>query len=194
MKFWGLNNRVSGVRSATGIVTLGALLALVIASDNTPNGQALAAGGEVSTDNWSPTKPYPEQNVYFPGTEALDPDEMRVISCGTGMPMMRLKQAAACFLVELGNGDKFIFDMGNGSLQRIESLGIPLDFIDKVFLTHLHLDHAGDLQAFFMGGPQSNRSVPLRVWGQVAAEHPRNGEPKPLSTTCSKPGLGCSAR
>ena len=61
---------------------------------------------------WSPTKPYPEHDVYYPGTEALKPDEMRVIACGTGMPQPRLKHAAACFVVELGNGDKFIFDMG----------------------------------------------------------------------------------
>lgn len=126
---------------------------------------AHAAGGEVSKDDWSRTEPYPVQNVYYPGTEALDPDEARVISCGSGMPMARLKQAAACFLIELGNGDKFIFDMGNGSLDRIESLGIPLDYINKVFLTHLHLDHAGDLPAFYLGGPQSNRSVPIYVWG-----------------------------
>lgn len=130
-----------------------------------PNAPLHAAGGQVSEDNWSPTEPYPVHNVYYPGTEALKPDEMRVISCGSGMPMMRLKQAAACFLIELGNGDKFIFDMGNGSASRIDTLGIPLDFLDKVFLTHLHLDHAGDLQAFYMGGPQSNRSVGLRVWG-----------------------------
>ena len=25
--------------------------------------------------------------VYYPGTEALGPDEMRVVACGTGMPM-----------------------------------------------------------------------------------------------------------
>jgi hypothetical protein len=55
---------------------------------------------------WSPTKPYPKHNVYYPGTEELKPDEMRVIALGTGMPMPRLKQAAACFLIELGNGDK----------------------------------------------------------------------------------------
>jgi len=50
-------------------------------------------------------------------------------------------------------------------MERIYALGIPLDYIDKVFLTHLHMDHMGDLQAFFMYGPQNNRSVPLRVWG-----------------------------
>ncbi len=114
---------------------------------------------------WSPTKPNPTFDVYYPGTETLAPDEMRVIACGSGMPMPRLKQAAACFLVELGNGDKFIFDMGTGSMERIYALGIPLDYIDKVFLTHLHMDHMGDLQGFYMYGPQNNRSVPLRVWG-----------------------------
>jgi ribonuclease Z len=114
---------------------------------------------------WSPIKPYPTQNVYYPGTEELAPDEMRVIACGSGMPMPRLKQAAACFLIELGNGDKFIFDMGTGSMERLYALGIPLDYLDKVFLTHLHMDHMGDFQAFYIYGPQNNRSVPLRVRG-----------------------------
>jgi ribonuclease Z len=116
-------------------------------------------------DEWSPTQPNPNRGVYYPGTEALAPDEMRVIACGSGMPMPRLKQAAASFLIELGNGDKFIFDMGTGSMERIYALGIPLDFIDKVFVTHLHMDHMGDLPAYYIYGPQNNRSVPLRVWG-----------------------------
>ncbi|MEE8141068.1 MAG: hypothetical protein V3T66_09180, partial [Alphaproteobacteria bacterium] len=53
----------------------------------------------------SPVKPLAKQDVYYPGTEAIGPDEMRVVACGTGMPNARPKQAAACFLVELGNGD-----------------------------------------------------------------------------------------
>jgi ribonuclease Z len=123
--------------------------------------KAEAAGPEA----WSRTKPFPAQEVYFPGTETLGKDEMRVVACGTGMPQPRLKQAAACFLVELGNGDKFIFDMGEGSFERIMALGIPLDQLDKVFLGHLHLDHAGDFPAFYFTGPVNNRLTPLRVWG-----------------------------
>ncbi len=45
------------------------------------------------------------RDMYFPGTEELAADEMRVISCGTGMPAARRSQAATCWLVELGNGD-----------------------------------------------------------------------------------------
>lgn len=113
----------------------------------------------------SPVKASSSRDVYYPGTEDLKPDEMRVICTGSGMPMPRLKQAAASFVVELGNGDKFIFDMGTGSMHRIYALGIQLDYIDKVFLTHLHCDHFGDLPGFYMYGPQNNRSVPLRIWG-----------------------------
>jgi ribonuclease Z len=90
---------------------------------------------------------------------------MRVVACGTGMPQPRLKQAAACFLVELGNGDKFIFDMGEGSYERITALGIPLDQLDKVFLGHLHLDHAGDFPAFWMTRGINSGRTPIRLWG-----------------------------
>jgi ribonuclease Z len=46
---------------------------------------------------WSPTKAVPESElkVYYPGTEDLKPDEMRVVALGTGMPSARPKQAAA---------------------------------------------------------------------------------------------------
>ena len=64
-----------------------------------------------------------KRDVYYPGTEKLGAEEMRVIACGTGMPQPRAKQAAACFLVELGTGDKFIFDMGAGSAERLAALG-----------------------------------------------------------------------
>jgi len=73
----------------------------------------------------SPTQKLPDPNVYYPGTEELAKDEMRLVSCGTGMPTARESQAASCWLLELGNGDKFLFDGGTGSAARIASLGIP---------------------------------------------------------------------
>ncbi|MBW2225364.1 MAG: hypothetical protein JRF54_14385, partial [Deltaproteobacteria bacterium] len=45
-----------------------------------------------------------ELDVYYPATESLGKNEMRVVALGTGMPSVRPKQAAACWLVELGNG------------------------------------------------------------------------------------------
>jgi ribonuclease Z len=107
----------------------------------------------------------PELDVYYPGTETLAPDEMRVVALGTGMPNPRPKQAAACFLVELGNGDKFLFDLGAGCHERIAAQKIPYDYLDKVFIGHLHVDHYGDLPSFWLGGTVMNRLTPLRIWG-----------------------------
>ncbi len=134
--------------------------------------------GSLGTSFWSPAPanatetnvaasvmPLSEQDVYYPGTEALAPDEMRVIACGTGMPNARPKQAAACFLVELGNGEKFIFDIGSGSAERLSALKIPYDYLDKVFIGHLHSDHFGALADLWIGGVIGNRIKPLRVWG-----------------------------
>jgi hypothetical protein len=74
----------------------------------------------------SPTEAL-ERDFYAPNSETLAPEEMRVIACGTGMPFTRMAQAVACFLVELGNGDKFIFDIGSGSAERLSALQIPYD-------------------------------------------------------------------
>ena len=115
-------------------------------------------------DDISPTKSR-ERDFYSPNSEDLGPNEMRLIACGTGMPTARPKQAASCWLLELGNGDKFIFDIGTGSAERIAAMQIPYNFLDKVFLSHLHTDHFGDLDALFVGGALSGRQKPLRVWG-----------------------------
>jgi ribonuclease Z len=110
-----------------------------------------------------------ELDVYYPGTEELAPDEMRVVALGTGMPSPRPRQAAACWLVELGNGDKFLFDIGAGCHERLAAQKIPYDEIDKLFIGHLHVDHYGDLASFWLGGTTMNRLVPLRIWGPSGA-------------------------
>ena len=87
-------------------------------------GSSEASAADASTKS-SPTKALTNRDVYYPGSEDLASDEMRIIACGTGMPNARPKQAAACWIVELGNGDKFIFDIGLGSAERIAAMKIP---------------------------------------------------------------------
>ena len=120
-----------------------------------------AAGGVVK----SATGTAPDRYVYYPGTEELEKNEVRVIACGTGMPEQRRGQASACFLFEFGNGEKFIFDIGSGSMRNIASLMIPYEYLTKIFLSHLHTDHWGDLDAIWAGGWTAGRPVPLEVWG-----------------------------
>jgi ribonuclease Z len=118
-----------------------------------------------SPSSASPVGVVDPRNVYFPGTEALAPDEMRIVALGTGMVSPRPKQAAACWLVELGNGDKFLFDVGAGCHERLAAQKIPYDYLNKVFISHLHLDHFGDLAGLWLAGTVMNRLTPLRIWG-----------------------------
>jgi len=141
---------------------LGIIVATIVAVFSSA---AFAAGGMVG----DPTGVAPDRYVYYPGTEALNKDEIRLIACGTGMPSARRDQAATCWLVETGNGDKFLFDIGSGSMPNIAALMIPYDFLDKVFLTHLHTDHWGDLDGLWAGGWTAGRTGPLRVWGPSGA-------------------------
>ena len=126
---------------------------------------AHAAGGKVT----SPTGTAPDRYVYYPGTESLDKDEIRLFACGTGLPAARRDQAATCWLVETGNGDKFLFDIGTGSMVNVAALMIPYDFLNKVFLTHLHTDHWGDLATLWAGGWTAGRTGPLLIWGPSGA-------------------------
>jgi len=141
--------------TAIGLVTLLGIGYLLGRSDSVP-AEARAA---------SPVEALADRDVYYPGTEDIGPDEMRIVALGTGMPSARPKQAAACFLVELGNGDKFLFDLGSGCHERLAAQKIPYDYLDKVFLGHLHVDHMGDLPTFWLGGTVMNRLTPLRIWG-----------------------------
>lgn len=120
-----------------------------------------AAGGTVS----SPNQIAPDRYVYYPGTEVIAEDEIRVTACGTGMPASRHGQAATCFLMEFGNGNKLIFDIGSGSVENLASYMIPYEFLDKVFLSHLHTDHMGDLDSLWAGGWTAGRPSGLKIWG-----------------------------
>jgi ribonuclease Z len=126
---------------------------------------SFAAGGTVG----EPNTVAPDRYVYYPGTEILQEDEIRLFACGTGMPSSRRDQAATCWLVEVGNGDKFMFDVGTGSQVNVAALMIPYDFLDKVFLTHLHTDHWGDLDSLWAGGWTAGRTKALRIWGPSGA-------------------------
>ncbi len=101
--------------------------------------------------------------TYFPGTEKLGKDEMRVTALGTGMPNQSPSNVAASFLVELGNGDSFLFDVGTGSTDRLAGLEADYSRLDKVFVSHLHTDHCGDIAPLWVAGWLGGRYTPLHA-------------------------------
>ncbi len=102
---------------------------------------------------------------YFPNTELLGPAEMRITALGSGMPNLTRAAASIAYLVELGNGDKFLFDIGSGSMANLMSLRPDFSKIDKVFASHLHTDHVGDFMGLHIGSWLSGRYSPLHIYG-----------------------------
>jgi ribonuclease Z len=95
-------------------------------------------------------------------------DLFRVTLLGTGAPPPVLDRFGPSTLVEVG-AEKFIFDAGRGSMQRLHQLQIPFAKIIGVFLTHHHSDHVVGFTDLWLTGwigrPWGKREVPLRVWG-----------------------------
>ncbi|CAL8465140.1 g4675 [Coccomyxa elongata] len=104
-----------------------------------------------------------------------DPPEgtIRVTVLGSGTPDVRRHQVASSFLIELGNGEKFIFDMGTGSYINLIATGVPAAKLNKVFLSHLHSDHHADLASLYVGA-MFGRREPWEVWGP-SSEKPELG-------------------
>jgi len=157
------------IGSMTVILGLAITYVLTVSAQDTDTPKTPEAKAKPKTVI-SPVKARAPRSAYFPNTEDLGPNEMRIIACGTGMPNQRPSQAASCWLVELGNGDKFLFDIGTASADNLAALEIPYDYLDKIFLSHLHTDHFGDFGAIYVGGLISGRTEALRVWGPSGAK------------------------
>ena len=111
------------------------------------------------------------RDVYFPGTEELGSNEMRLTALGTGTPQLRPSQAAPAWLLELGNGDKFFFDMGAGSMMNFAALGLSFVKANKLFFSHLHIDHMSDFISWYVGGwVERLGDGGVEVWGPSGPE------------------------
>ncbi len=112
--------KLAGIGLVVSLVALG-VYQLGVHDGAFGGGNWLTGVAEAAAGTNAATAAVDPRDVYYPGSEAIAPDEFRVVACGTGMPNARPKQAAACWLVELGNGDKFIFDIGLGSAERLSA-------------------------------------------------------------------------
>jgi ribonuclease Z len=89
--------------------------------------------GETILPYVAPASHFNSTMLYYPGTEKLQADEVRVIFMGS-TPYPNQSQSGMSILVQLGNEQNFVFDLGIGSLRNYNSFSIP--FITSSSLTY----------------------------------------------------------
>ena len=108
--------------------------------------------------------PSGSNSFMYPG-EPVPADEMRVTIFGSGYGYVRSDQADQSIYVELGNGDTFVFDLGEGSEANYMAMQVPYSKMTNLFITHLHTDHIGSLPHMYTFGPSADRWTPLNIYG-----------------------------
>jgi ribonuclease BN (tRNA processing enzyme) len=90
---------------------------------------------------------------------------LELVVLGSGGPGA-LGRAASCYLVLIDGTARILVDAGPGSFARLGETGLSLSHTDTVLLTHLHIDHAGELPGLFKARAVSGAGpVVFEVWG-----------------------------
>jgi len=95
--------------------------------------------------------------------------KVTIIGSGCGIP--NPKRGSPCIAVKAGK--EFIaLDCGPGALRAMATLGVVWEKLDRIFITHFHTDHIGDLAPllFALNISDVNRTSPLSLCGPPGLE------------------------
>jgi ribonuclease BN (tRNA processing enzyme) len=94
---------------------------------------------------------------------------LEVVVLGSGGPRA-FGRAGSSYILLVDGTPRILLDAGPGAFVRIGELNIDLEQVDIVLLTHLHIDHSGDLAAFFNARAlTSDGPIKYRVFGPDGA-------------------------
>jgi ribonuclease BN (tRNA processing enzyme) len=94
---------------------------------------------------------------------------------GSGGPGA-LGRAASCYLVLIDGNVRILVDAGPGSFARLGEAKLSLSGTDIVLLTHLHVDHVGELPGLFKARAVSGGdSTVFKVWGPTGSAERHDG-------------------
>jgi ribonuclease BN (tRNA processing enzyme) len=94
---------------------------------------------------------------------------LEVIVLGSGGPRP-FGRGGSSFMVMVGGRPRILVDAGPGAFLRIGELNLDVSSVDTVLLTHLHIDHSGDLAAFFNARAlMADGPISYRIFGPDGA-------------------------
>jgi ribonuclease BN (tRNA processing enzyme) len=94
---------------------------------------------------------------------------LEVVVLGSGGPRA-FGRGGSSFIVLVGGTPRILVDAGPGAFLRMGELELDVEKLDTVLLTHLHIDHSGDLAAFFNERAlTSDGPITYRIFGPDGA-------------------------
>ena len=94
--------------------------------------------------------------------------ELELLVLGSGGPGA-VGRASSSYVVLLDGQPRILVDAGPGSFARAGEARLPMQAMDIVLLTHLHIDHTGELPGILLGRAVSTgRAIDARVFGPSA--------------------------
>src|SRR5277367_1089053 len=104
-----------------------------------------------------------------PAENTVRKPALEVVVLGSGGPRP-FGRAGSSFIVMVDGTPRILVDAGPGAFVRIGELNLDLEKVDIVLLTHLHIDHSGDLAAFFNARAlTSDGPITYRIFGPDGA-------------------------
>jgi len=90
---------------------------------------------------------------------------LEVVVLGSGGPRA-FGRAASSYILLVDGTPRILLDAGPGAFLRIGELRVDLEKVDRVLLTHLHIDHSADLISFFNARAlTSDGPITYRIFG-----------------------------
>jgi ribonuclease BN (tRNA processing enzyme) len=91
--------------------------------------------------------------------------ELQVL--GSGGPEVQDKRASSSYLIWRDGKARVLIDAGGGAALRFGESGARMEDLQFILVSHLHVDHTGDLPALFMSSYFGERVTPLPLFGPI---------------------------
>ncbi len=89
---------------------------------------------------------------------------MKLHTLGTGGPRPDPERNCTCHVLEIG-AQRLMFDAGRGAIQRVAQKRLPFAAIGPLLVSHLHIDHIGELANYLITSWIAGRRQALRIFG-----------------------------
>ena len=108
--------------------------------------------------------------IISPALAQSSTPPLELVVLGSGGPGA-LGRAASCYLLLIDGTARILVDAGPGAFVRLGEAKLSLSDTDIVLVTHLHIDHAGELPGLFKARAVSTgHAIVFKVWGPTGTE------------------------